>query len=90
MGVMDGTDFFNMEVAPEELDFIEGVGFLVADRVTCDREKLYLTHAQQTIRCSQQSFWAGFIPPGPSLDSIAMWVQQRLQRCDTGKGSNSG
>lgn len=42
MGVTDGADFFNVEAVPERLDFIKGEGFIVAERVTCDRNKLYL------------------------------------------------
>ena len=42
MGITHGADFFNTELDPEEVDIVDGMGFLVADRMTCNRNKLYL------------------------------------------------
>ena len=42
MGLTHGADFFNTDLEPKEVDIVDGVGFLVADRMTCDRNKLYL------------------------------------------------
>ncbi len=42
MGLTHGADFFNTELEPKKVDIVDGVGFLVADRMTCNRNKLYL------------------------------------------------
>jgi hypothetical protein len=44
--LQDGAEFFDVNVSGEELEFMQGVGFLDArsmeHRVTCDHTKLYL------------------------------------------------
>ena len=34
MGLTHGADFFNTELEPKKVDIVDGVGFLVADRMT--------------------------------------------------------
>ena len=40
MGLTHGAEFFNTELETKEVDIADGMGFLVADRMTCDRNKL--------------------------------------------------
>eukprot|EP00804_Cyclotella_cryptica_P009344 CCRYP_009005-RD/>CCRYP_009005-RD protein AED:0.36 eAED:0.36 QI:20/0.12/0.11/1/0/0/9/0/1019 len=42
MGIAHGADFFNAEFQSNDIDIIDGVGFHISDRMTCDRTKLYL------------------------------------------------
>eukprot|EP00804_Cyclotella_cryptica_P011815 CCRYP_021222-RA/>CCRYP_021222-RA protein AED:0.36 eAED:-0.92 QI:0/-1/0/1/-1/1/1/0/432 len=42
MGITHGADFFNAEFESDKVDIIDGMGFHISDRMTCDRTKLYL------------------------------------------------